>query len=801
MVTKFYQHVLTLVFATKEINENLSILTNVTLGFHICDSYYNARMTYHSTLDLLFKSNVYVPNYKCGKQKNLMAVIGGLSADISFYMADILGLYKIPQLTYGSFAPEDATDVPSFYRTVPNEAHQNMGIVQLLLHFRWTWVGLLIVDEDSGEHFLKTLEPLLAQNGICLAFTGRIPKQSNWDEMSESFDLFRNRYQHFIDSKINTVILYGGPMAIISLTTAMLFEDSAYEESVSIRTVWILTAQVDYVLTSLQRIFSFNFFNNILSFTVHSHKVLGFQKFLQIVKPDSTQEDGFLGCFWEQAFHCSFPNSKEPMKDNSTCTGEERLESLPGSIFEMHMTGHSYSIYNAAYAIAHALHAMVSSRYHCRTMVGGKRIDLQGLQPWQLHTFLQDILFNNSAGEDLSFNKNWEMGAAFDIMNLITFPNHSFSRVKVGRVDADALERSRFIVHEDMIEWHSIFNQVVPISVCNDYCRPGYQKIKTEGEMFCCYNCDPCPEGKISDSNDAVDCIKCPDDRFPSKDQDGCIPKVLSFLSFQEPLGISLASVAVSFSLITALVLGIFVKWKDSPIVKASNRDITYTLLVSLLLCFLCSLLFLGQPTKISCFFRQAVFSIIFSVAVSCVLAKTITVVVAFMATKPGSKMRKWVGKGLTNSIILSFSLIQAAICMVWLGTSPPFPDFDTQSSSEEIITECNEGSVLMFYIALGYMGVLSIISLTVAFLARKLPSSFNEAKFITFSMFIFCSVWVSFVPTYLSTKGKYMVAVEIFSILASAAGLLGCIFSPKSYIILVRPELNEKKQLIRRTN
>ncbi|XP_053117067.1 vomeronasal type-2 receptor 26-like [Hemicordylus capensis] len=679
---------------------------------------------------------------------------------------------------------------------IPNEAHQYTGITQLLHHFKWTWIGIFAVDDESGDHFLRALELFLSQSGICVAYTERIPNQFSFHDMQVFLDMAGNILPPLMDKKARTFVIYGDTLTLMGLFTLMMLADLGYGENTSVGKVWITTAQIDFARTAIGQGFNFALCEGTISFSIHSNKPQRFQSYLQNTNLSWSKENSFLREFWEQAFLCSFPSHGVPVFPDA-CTGEERLESLPGVVFEMDMTGHSYSIYNAVYAVAYALEAVYSSRSYHRAMMGSNEFELQDLQPWQLHQFLPNIWFNNSAGETVSFNEKREMVAGFDIVNFHLFPNNCLFRVKVGSLEPN--EEKSFLIDESMIMWHRNFNQALPLSVCSDSCHPGFQKRRKEGEKFCCYDCAPCPEGKISDQMDMADCRQCSEDWYPSNNQDHCIPKFITFLSYEEPLGISSASVAVSFSLVTVLVLATFIKHKDTPIVKANNLEITYTLLISLLLCFLGSLLFLGQPGKVTCFLRQPAFGIIFSVAISCVLAKTITVVVAFMATKPGSSMRKWVGKRMANSIVLSCSLIQLGICVVWLGTSPPFPDLNMHSLAGEIIAECNEGSVNMFYLVLGYMGLLSIISFTVAFLARKLPDTFNEAKFITFSMLVFCSVWLSFVPTYLSTKGKSMVAVEIFSILASSTGLLGCIFSPKCYIILLKPELNKREQLIRR--
>ncbi|XP_040193195.1 vomeronasal type-2 receptor 26-like [Rana temporaria] len=293
---------------------------------------------------------------------------------------------------------------------------------------------------------------------------------------------------------------------------------------------------------------------------------------------------------------------------------------------------------------------------------------------------------------------------------------------------------------------------------------------------------------------DSENCMKCPDDEWTNEKKDRCVPRVVEFLSYtDDPIVAVFSAVSILCCLLTGLILGIFIHYQDTPIVKANNRDLSYLLLVSIMLSFLCVFLFLGHPVDVTCMLRVTFFGVIFSVAVSSLLAKSIMVCIAFKATKPGSLWRKWMGTKLPNFIICVFSLVQVIICVTWLSISPPFQDRDTHSYQGKIIIQCNEGSVIGFYSVLGYMGLLAAVSFIIAFLARTLPDSFNEAKYITFSMLVFCSVWIAMIPAYLSTRGKYMVAVEVFAIMASSSGLLGCIFFPKCYIILFRPDLNTK--------
>ncbi|KAM8953309.1 vomeronasal type-2 receptor 26-like [Pelodytes ibericus] len=297
----------------------------------------------------------------------------------------------------------------------------------------------------------------------------------------------------------------------------------------------------------------------------------------------------------------------------------------------------------------------------------------------------------------------------------------------------------------------------------------------------------------MSNTTDATICLTCPTYQKSNRRRDGCIPKSTNFLSFEETMGSVLASVALIFAVKALAVLGIFVRYRETPIVKANNRNLSCLLLASLALCFLFTLLFIGCPTNRSCLLRQVMFATVLTVSLSTVLAKTIIVIIAFNATRPGRRVSSWIGTRQSTILVPVCSFLQVVLSLVWMVTYPPYLDIDTLSETDNIVLVCNEGSMIFFFLVIGYMLSLSLLSFFVAFLARNFPERFNEAKNISFSMLIFCSVWVSFIPAYLSSKGSKMVAVEIFAILSSGAGLLGCIFIPKCYIIFLRPELNKR--------
>nr|XP_033771437.1 vomeronasal type-2 receptor 26-like [Geotrypetes seraphini] len=773
-----YYNFLAFVSAVEEINSCSELLPNITLGFRIYNSYGHPHIALRAAMNIFSGKDTLDINYSCKTSGTLAAIIEGLQTEQSSQISNVLSIYHYPQISYMSqnYFMSDATKFPYLYWTM-HGIHIIIGIVKLLKHFNWSWVGIITPDDDRSLKFVQVLKEGIEQNGACIEF---IETFSHVDAFSQ--DNAHKIYQ-IIHKSTNVIVGHFN----IETTWALAKKESILEIPGKV----LITITDPYVYSGYP--VDKKYKNNTLLFTGIKKHIPSFLQFIREVNPIMFPHSKHTKLWWNG------------LCDNRCPQSIKRFCSTGGNhsfMITCYTTkfANSYNIYNAVYALAYALKDMLYSGSGNGTMWNGDRQRLSDYLPWKLHHYLRNVHFKNILGEEIIFDENGNLPMDYSIINQIFLPNGTVKHEIVGSYKPYAPSGEDFTINEKVIVWERMtWGKICPLfpSLCSQSCAPGYRKLLRKGEPICCYDCIPCPDGEISNQTDMDNCIQCPEDQWPNEKRDACVPKRISFLSYQEPLGIILMFISIFFFLITVVILGIFIHYGDTPIVRSNNRNLSYILLVSVMLCFLCSLIFIGYPQKVTCFLRQIAFGITFSISLSSVLAKTITVVMAFYTTKPGSKLQKWMGSRVSYSIVFSCPLLQVILCIIWLDIAPPFPHLNMQAETIQI--ECNEGSAIAFYCVLGYLGFLAGISFIVAFLARNLPDGFNEAKHITFSMLVFCSVWVSFIPTYLSTRGKYMVAVEVFAILASTSGILGCIFFPKCYIILLRPHMNNRKYITKK--
>ncbi|CAO2589901.1 Vomeronasal type-2 receptor 116 [Lemmus lemmus] len=657
----------------------------------------------------------------------------------------------------------------------PEDTSLPLAMVSLILHFSWNWIGLTISDNDQSIQFLSYLRTEMEKNIFCFAFVNIIPL---------NFHLYMSRaevyYNQILTSSSKVVIIYGETDSTLSGSFRMW-------TSQGIQRIWVTTSQFD--VTTSKSDFLPEFFHGTLAFAHHHAEISGFKNFIQRVNPLRYSDEHLARLEWMN-FNCG--TSASMCKTLRNCSSNSSLEWLIAQTFDMAFSDDSYDIYNAVYTMAHVFHERL---LHAMDVEEVQRSNCLMLPLFQLNSILKKTQFTNPVGDRVNMNQKENRQPEYDIFQIWNFPNGLGLKVKIGMFSPYFPHGQQLHLYEDILEWATGSGQMLP-SVCSADCGPGFRKFRQEGMAACCFDCTPCPENEISNETNVDECVKCPEDQYANSEQIHCIDKTVSSLTYEDPLGMALTLMALCFSAFTSVVLGIFIKHHDTPLVKANNRNLSYTLLVSLIFCFLCPLLFIGHPNAPKCILQQITFGVVFSVAVSTVLAKTVTVLLAFKVTIPGKRMRYYLIPKASNFIIVICTLIQIILCAIWLGVSPPFIEIDAKSEQGQIIIVCSKGSTIAFHCVLGYHGCLALGSFIVAFLARNLPDTFNEAKLLTFSMLVFCSVWVTFLPVYHSTKGKVMVAVEVFSVLTSSAGLLGCIFIPKCYIILLRPERNSLKKM-----
>ncbi|XP_041850819.1 extracellular calcium-sensing receptor-like [Melanotaenia boesemani] len=786
-----FRHAMTMAFAIDEINKNSNLLPNMTLGYSIYDNCGALVVGFSGALSLASgQENQFQLQQNCSGTPPVLGIVGDHYSTFSIAIANVLGLYKMPLVSYFATCSclSDRQRFPTFFRTIPSDAFQVRAMIQILKHFGWTWVGLLVSDDDYGRHVAQSFQSDLPKSGGgCLAYLEVLPWDSNPSELKRIVHLIKK-------STARVVIVFAHEIHMIQLMEEVARQNVTGRQWIASET-WTLASV-------LQTSELMPYLSGTLGIAIRRGDIPGLREFLFQINPDQNDnnKNNMVRQFWEHTFQCKFDPADWIETEGALCTAEEDITHIETEFLDLSNLRPEYNVYKAVYSLAHALDDLL----HCESGRGPFRghscATLQTLEPWQLVHYLQKVNFTTSFGDHVSFDENGDALPIYDVMNWLWLPDGRTNVQNVGEVKRSISGSEELTLDEYKIVWNSKSKEP-PRSVCSENCPPGTRISRKKGQPECCFSCIPCSNGKITNNTNSLECISCPEDFWSSPQRDHCIPKITEFLSYQEPLGICLTSTSLLGTFICAVVLGIFTYHRRTPIVRANNSELSFLLLVSLKLCFLCSLLFIGRPRLWTCQLRHAAFGISFVLCVSCILVKTMVVLAVFKSSKPGGGANlKWFGAMQQRGTVLVFTFIQAAICTAWLVSSSPTPYKNTQYYDDKIVYECVVGSTIGFAVLMGYIGLLATLSFLLAFLVRNLPNNFNEAKLITFSMLIFCAVWVAFVPAYINSPGKYADAVEVFAILASSFGLLLALFGPKCYLILMRPDKNTRKAIMGHT-
>ncbi|CDQ92471.1 unnamed protein product [Oncorhynchus mykiss] len=772
-----------LVFAVDEINRNPFLLPGVQLGYRILDSCNQHPWSLRGALSLVSGGNIRCETTEIYNLKSqpssdcpVPLVIGDASSTQTIILARTLGPLSVPVISYQASCGclSDKQEFPNFFRTIPSDVYQALTMARLTWLLGWTWVGAIAVDNDYGRLAIQVFEEEIRGTGVCLAFFETLNRANLVRDVKRAADTVQAS-----TARVILVFLWYTDMGALLLE---LGRRNVTDRQFLASEAWSTSGQL------LRNPALFNVAQGVVGVAIRSAPIPGFEAHLRNV---------LLKELWETVFGCSpgaaHGHGTSPHPRLASCSGAETLEGIQSPFTDTSQLRITYNVYLAVYSAAHALHSLLSCPQRDSPNWGSSfTCSLPyNISPAELLQHLNQVNFTTPLGEPFYF-RGADVPAVYDLVNWQATPQGLLKLVTVGRVDG-----SNLLINQSAIQWNTGSN-MVPVSVCSDSCPPGTRVARKKGEPVCCFDCISCAEGEVSNTTGSLQCDRCPLEFWSNSHRTACIPRQLEFLSFNDVMGVTLTTVAVCGAVATVAVFMFFVYHRHTPLVRANNSELSFLLLLSLKLCFLCSLVFIGRPSVWACRIRQAAFGVIFVLCLYCLLVKTIVVLAAFRSARPGAgQLMRCFGPVQQRGSVFLFTSVQVIICAVWLSTSPPLPYRDLGLKGSKVILECEVGSVVGFSLLLGYIGLLASLCLLLAFLARKLPDNFNEAKLITFSMLIFCAVWISFVPAYISSPGKYADAVEIFAILASSFGLLLCIFAPKCYIILLRPERNTKKHMM----
>ncbi|TDH14595.1 hypothetical protein EPR50_G00044020 [Perca flavescens] len=468
--------------------------------------------------------------------------------------------------------------------------------------------------------------------------------------------------------------------------------------------------------------------------------------------------------------------------------GEERISQHS----QYEQEGKVQFVIDAVYAMAHALHSM-----HIDLCPGSMGVceKMDPVEGQMLLQYIHSVNFNGSAGTGVMFNENGDAPGRYDIFQ------YQLSNVSNPGYKVIGQWTNHLRLNPEEMQW-SGGDRNIPESVCSFPCESGERKKMVKG-VPCCWHCELCDGYQYL--LDEFSCNMCPFDMRPLKNRTGCRITPIVKLEWSSPWAIIPVFLAILGILATTGVIVTFIRFNDTPIVRASGRELSYVLLTGIFLIYLITFLMIAEPSVSVCAFRRLLLGLGMSISYSAMLTKTNRIYRIFEQGKKSVTPPKFISP--TSQLIITFILISVQLLgvFIWFGVMPPHTiiDYEEQKPPNPEfargVLKCDM-SDLSLILCLSYSIVLMITCTVYAIKSRGVPETFNEAKPIGFTMYTTCIIWLAFVPIFFgtaqSTEKMFIQTTTLtVSMSLSATVSLGMLYIPKVYVIIFHPEQNVQKR------
>ncbi|XP_022090341.1 metabotropic glutamate receptor 2-like [Acanthaster planci] len=696
----------------------------------------------------------------------VVGVVGSASSLSSITVANLLKLFKMPQISYWSTSPDlsDTRRFPYFFRAVPSDQFQAQAMIDIVLHFNWTYVSIVFENSNYGVQGIEEVKRLAADHDVCVAVKEMIPRDGN----DSDFDGIVANLLKATDAR--AVILWA-----LDESADRFFEALRRAHSTQ-KFTWI--GSDSWSGRQLSTFGNEDLVEGAITIQPMSVPLPGFDDYFTSLNPMTYDRNPWFGEFWEEHFNCTLPRNTNTTAVRGPSKRRRCPENLKlGSENNYSQEGQIQFVADSVWAFAHALRDM--HRAHCSGDGLCKR--MQPVKGHELREFLRNVSFQGVSGTRFRFTPNGDGPVHYKILNYQQVSPNKYKFIEVGSYK-DSLTLNVGAVRYRLQDDH------FPKSSCWRPCRHNEMKFKRDGE--CCWSCLLCQQFEYL--QDEFTCTECPNGTKPSANLTECTDIQVRYLQPNTSSAISALVFATVGEFATVFTACVYVKHRDTPVVKASGRELSGLLLIGVFMCYALTFLFLTPPSTVMCGLQQFLMGIAFTLCYASVLVKTNRVYRIFTYGKTTTKRPNFISPLSQVVITLILVLVQGFLSITWLAAVPP-GSVKHYPNREEVQIVCNAFLTSTSLLGLAFPLVLLVLCTGFAFMTRKIPGHFNEAKFIGFTTYSSCIVWLAMIPVYVLTVSNIELRIVSMYIAISlcATVCLACLFVPRIYLILIRPERN----------